>query len=101
MSKKFRPMLDVLEAKIALSSSPIPAPVGITTPIEPAPSPADLDTAKALVPPIMTTPWLPTVPFPNVSAPGSPVILGSYGGPAPTTLPNVLAAVPYHPVYPA
>ena len=39
--KKFRPMLDVLEAKIALDGTVIQPPVGITTPIETVtPSPA-------------------------------------------------------------
>lgn len=100
MRRNFRPTLDALEAKIALDGS-IPAPVGITQPIEPAPSSADLNTAKALVPPILTTPGSPVAAFPNVGAPNTPVVLGSYGGPPATTLPLVLAAVPYHPVYPA
>lgn len=97
--RNFRPTLDVLEAKIALSDSPIPAPVGITTPIEPAPSPTDLDQASELVVPILVGSGdaLPA-PLPPLAVPTSPVVLGSYGGPVPVQLPNVLVAVP-RPLY--
>lgn len=88
--------------KIVCLDATISAPVGITTPIEPALSPTDLDQARALVPVLLVGPpaALPA-PLPPMAVPTSPVVLGSYGGPAPVQQPIVLAAVPHSPVHPA
>jgi len=101
MRRKFSLGFESLEKIVCLDAT-FPAPVGITTPIEPAPSSTDLDQAGALVVPILVGPpaALPA-PLPPLAVPTHPVVLGSYGGPAPVQVPIVLAAVPYSPVYPA
>ena len=84
--------------KIVCLDATVPAPQGVTTPIEASPSPTDLqqawDIAKGI---LVDNTGLYDVPadanYPSMAVPMQAVVLGSYGGPAPTTDPGLSAIV--------